>query len=105
MKCLLCWSVQKKECFQLHTRHDVSGKCEYLIIDISVILLQTEGDERGFQKSVKIVGFQMKVLVMMTRDYVHGLRDAHSAIYRLILYLLRSVYKCGFSFMEVCGMN
>ncbi|XP_033731188.1 uncharacterized protein C1orf112 homolog [Pecten maximus] len=65
--------------FQLLPRTDADG------------MVLSQGDERGFQKSVKIVGFQMKVLVMMTRDYVHSLCEASSAIYRLILHMFRYV--------------
>ncbi|XP_060078013.1 FIGNL1-interacting regulator of recombination and mitosis-like [Ylistrum balloti] len=65
--------------FQLLPRTDPDG------------MVLSQGDERGFQKSVKIVGFQMKVLVMMARDYIQSLSEAANAIYRLILHLLRYV--------------
>ncbi|XP_069136724.1 FIGNL1-interacting regulator of recombination and mitosis-like [Argopecten irradians] len=93
---------QKKEI--LRDRLEVDGLLTYLCGEISTgysylfqLLPRTDddgmvlsqGDERGFQKSVKIVGFQMKVLVMMVRDYIHSLNEAATAIYRLILHLFR----------------
>ncbi|XP_021355307.1 uncharacterized protein C1orf112 homolog [Mizuhopecten yessoensis] len=95
---------QKKEI--LRNRLDMDNLLTYLCGEISTgysYLFQllpctdndgmalSQGDERGFQKSVKIVGFQMKVLVMMARDYLQTLHGAASTIYRLILHLFRYI--------------
>ncbi|KAL5011681.1 hypothetical protein ScPMuIL_010232, partial [Solemya velum] len=46
----------------------------------------SQGDEKAFKKSVKILGFQVKILVVLVREYTHDLdNDCEMQIYSLLL--------------------
>ncbi|XP_062570983.1 FIGNL1-interacting regulator of recombination and mitosis-like isoform X2 [Saccostrea cucullata] len=49
----------------------------------------SQGDEKGFQKSLKILGFQMKILVMLVREFSDVIHGCEESIYGLLLTLMR----------------
>ncbi|XP_061164185.1 FIGNL1-interacting regulator of recombination and mitosis-like isoform X2 [Saccostrea echinata] len=49
----------------------------------------SQGDEKGFQKSLKILGFQMKILVMLVREFSDVVHGCEELVYSLLLTLMR----------------
>ncbi|XP_062573041.1 FIGNL1-interacting regulator of recombination and mitosis-like isoform X1 [Saccostrea cucullata] len=49
----------------------------------------SQGDEKGFQKSLKILGFQMKILVMLVREFSDIIHGCEEPVYGLLLTLMR----------------
>lgn len=45
----------------------------------------SQGDEKGFQKSLKILGFQMKILIMLVREFSDLIHRCEEQVYSLIL--------------------
>ncbi|XP_076092431.1 FIGNL1-interacting regulator of recombination and mitosis-like isoform X2 [Mytilus galloprovincialis] len=95
-------AVQKKELLRHHL--DVDKMIKYLCSEISngySYLFQllphvdeegmvlSQGDEKGFQKSVKILGFQMKITVTLVREYSDYLSDCGTDVYKLLIHLQR----------------
>ncbi|XP_022322195.2 FIGNL1-interacting regulator of recombination and mitosis-like isoform X2 [Crassostrea virginica] len=48
-------------------------------------VVMSQGDEKGFQKSLKILGFQMKILVMLVRDFREFVDRCEDQVYTLIV--------------------
>lgn len=46
----------------------------------------SQGDEKGFQKSVKILGFQMKITVTLVREYSDYLSESGSDVFKVFIY-------------------
>jgi hypothetical protein len=49
----------------------------------------SQGDEKGFQKSLKILGFQMKILVMLVREFADVIHSCEEQIYSLLIIFVR----------------
>lgn len=49
----------------------------------------SQGDGKGFQKSLKILGFQMKILVMLVREFSDLIDSCEQQVYNLLLTLHR----------------
>ncbi|XP_048778622.2 uncharacterized protein C1orf112-like isoform X2 [Ostrea edulis] len=52
-------------------------------------MILSQGDEKGFQKSLKILGFQMKILVMLVREFADVIHDCEEQIYSVLITFLR----------------
>lgn len=95
-------AVRKKELLRHHLNVDdmvkhlcseISTGYTYLFqllphVDGDGIVL-SQGDEKGFQKSVKILGFQMKIMVSLVREYSSYLSDCGQSVYKLLIHLKR----------------
>ena len=95
-------AVHKKELLKHHlnvdemVRHlctEIKNGYSYLFqllphVDEDGIVL-SQGDEKGFQKSVKILGFQMKITVSLVREYQDYLSDCGSDVYNVLIHLQR----------------
>ena len=57
-----------------------------------LILLPQPADEKAFTKQVKVLGFHMKVLLALVKEYDDYLLTSTSAIYRLILTIQRYIF-------------
>jgi len=53
------------------------------------LVLCIQGTAEGQNRLVKIIGFEMKVLVALVTDYVDWLGDCVDALYRLTIYMFR----------------
>uniref|UniRef100_A0A8W8LMT6 Uncharacterized protein n=1 Tax=Magallana gigas TaxID=29159 RepID=A0A8W8LMT6_MAGGI len=75
----LCGEIQTGFVYllQLLPRLDLEGR------------VLSQGDEKGFQKSLKILGFQMKILVMLVREFSDLLDRCEQQVYNLLLTLHR----------------
>lgn len=49
----------------------------------------SDGDDKAFTKTVRVLGFQMKVLVALLRDFIDYLGDCETSLLRLLLNLHR----------------
>lgn len=75
----LCGEIQTGFVYllQLLPRLDLEGR------------VLSQEDEKGFQKSLKILGFQMKILVMLVREFSDLLDRCEQQVYNLLLTLHR----------------
>jgi hypothetical protein len=62
-----------------------------LLMNYFPLKVLSQGDEKGFQKSVKILGFQMKITVSLVREYQDYLSDCGSDVYKVLIHLQRLV--------------
>lgn len=62
-----------------------------LLMNYFLLKVLSQGDEKGFQKSVKILGFQMKITVSLVREYQDYLSDCGSDVYIVLIHLQRLV--------------
>ena len=53
--------------------------------------MQLQGDEKSFKKSVKILGFYMKILVVFVKDYKEVFEDCVTDLFNLMLDILKYV--------------
>ncbi|CAH1785660.1 unnamed protein product [Owenia fusiformis] len=73
---------------------DVESSLEYNLLQLATQLdnrgqVIFSGDEKAYMKGMKILGFQMKVLVMLVKEYDGYLGDCYQQLYHLILTMIR----------------
>lgn len=91
----LLWERLEVSCMVEYLCHQIQSGYDYLfqllphVDDEGMVLSQ--GDEKGFQKSVKILGFQMKIMVSLVRDYVHTINGCEKNIYATLIQIHKSL--------------
>ena len=71
---------------------DDSRSCSGAVTLCILFQMLSQSDEKAFTKSLRILGFQMKVLTALVRDYHDYLSDSVPGIHKLLLYLNRCVF-------------
>ncbi|KAL3870196.1 hypothetical protein ACJMK2_038277, partial [Sinanodonta woodiana] len=51
----------------------------------------SQGDEKTFQKSVKVLGFQMKIIVKLVQDFIDYLSDCEKQLFDLLVFIQKNM--------------
>ncbi|KAK3588511.1 hypothetical protein CHS0354_022985 [Potamilus streckersoni] len=51
----------------------------------------SQGDEKTFQKSVKVLGFQMKIIIKLVQDFIDYLSDCEEQLFQLLIFIQKNM--------------